>query len=73
MVHHKPINHVLIEKGCDWMERVWCGLDVVHSVFDMVSPTLVLHSFCPNKPNKEEEKEFESEKGMVKDQRHRGW
>ena len=33
------------------MERVWCGLDVAHSVFDMVSPTLVLHSFCPNKPN----------------------
>lgn len=58
------------------MERVWCGLDVVHSVFDMVSPTLVLHSFCPNKPNKqgrkEEEKEFESEKGMVKDERHTG-
>ena len=54
MVHHKPINHVPIEKGgCDWMERVWCGLDVVHSVFDMVSPTLVLHSFCPYKPNKE--------------------
>ena len=57
------------------MERVWCGLDVVHSVFDMVSPTLVLHSFCPNKPNKQgrkEEKEFESEKGMVKDERHTG-
>lgn len=55
------------------MERVWCGLDVVHSVFDMVSPTLVLHSFCPNKQGrKEEEKEFESEKGMVKDQRHTG-
>ena len=55
------------------MERVWCGLDVVHSVFDMVSPTLVLHSFCPNKQGrKEEEKEFESEKGMVKDERHTG-
>ena len=60
MVHHKPINHVLIEKGGDWMERVWCGLDVVHSVFDMVSPTLVLHSFCPNKPNKEGRKKRRS-------------
>ena len=54
MVHHKPINHVLIEKGGDWMERVWCGLDVVHSVFDMVSPTLVLHSFCPYKQTKKD-------------------
>ena len=37
------------------MERVWCGLDVVHSVFDMVSPTLVLHSFCPIKQGRKEE------------------
>ena len=39
-----------LKRGRDWVERVWCGLDVVHSVFDMVSPTLVFHSFCPNKP-----------------------
>ena len=42
------------------MERVWCGLDVVHSVFDMVSPTLVLHSYCPNKPNKQGRKKRRS-------------
>ena len=42
------------------MERVWCGLDVVHSVFDMVSPTLVLHSFCPYKPNKQGRKKRRS-------------
>ena len=31
LVHHKPINNALIEKGgCDWMERVWC---------DMASPS----------------------------------
>ena len=42
------------------MERVWCGLDVVHSVFDMVSPTLVLHSFCPNQTNEEGRKKRRS-------------
>ena len=42
------------------MERVWCGLDVVHSAFDMVSPTLVLHSFCPNKPTNKEGKKRRS-------------